>query len=252
MNQVTQTDVMNTYAPAAAKTGTAEKTDAKKSKVGGAVIGKPELSEQAKKYYEQLKKKYSNMDFILVSKDKKEEAQANAGKYANANRMVVLIDEEKIERMAVDEKYRKQYESIISGAKNQLAQFKDSLGQNAAAVKTYGIQVNDGGTSSFFAVVDKSYAAQKERIEKKAAQKREDQKEAKKAAQEKLTEKKKTEREEEAERLLEWDEKDTVTVTASSVEELIQKINDTISMGKSDYVRTKEETYVGGNFDFYG
>ena len=44
------------------------------------------------------------------SKDMKETAKANAGQYANANKMVVLIDEEKIERMADDESYRKQYE----------------------------------------------------------------------------------------------------------------------------------------------
>jgi hypothetical protein len=54
------------------------------------------------------------MDFILVSKDMKEMAKANAGSFANPNKMVVLIDEEKIERMAVDEQYRKQYESVIA------------------------------------------------------------------------------------------------------------------------------------------
>lgn len=252
MNQVTQSDVMSSYSPVS-KTTSSERTDAKKSRVGGAVIGSPELSDKAKKYYAQLRKKYSNMDFILVSKDKKAEAQANAGKYANANRMVVLIDEEKIERMAADEDYRKKYEAIISGAKNQLSQLKDSLGANASSVKTYGMQVNDGGNASFFAVIDKSLAAQKVRIDKKAAQKKEDKKEAQKAAAEKRAEKRKTEREQEADRLSgDWDDENTITVTASSVEELIQKINSAISMGRSDFVMTKEESYVGGHLDFYG
>lgn len=249
MNQVTQAEAAASYAQTA-QTTASDKT-AKKSKVGGAVIGSPELSDKAKKYYEQLKKKYSNMDFILVSKDKKAEAQANAGRYANANRMVVLIDEEKIERMAVDEEYRKKYEAIIGGAKNQLSQLKDSLGANAASVKTYGMQVNDGGTASFFAVIDKSLAAQRARIDKKAAEKKAEQKEAKKAAEEKNAQKRKTDREKETERL-EWDEENTVTITASSVEELIQKINNTISMGMSDYVQTEEESWVGGHFDYYG
>lgn len=249
MNQVTQAEAAASYAQTA-QTTASDKT-AKKSKVGGAVIGSPELSDKAKKYYEQLKKKYSNMDFILVSKDKKAEAQANAGRYANANRMVVLIDEEKIERMAVDEEYRKKYEAIIGGAKNQLSQLKDSLGANAASVKTYGMQVNDGGTASFFAVIDKSLAAQRARIDKKAAEKKAEQKEAKKAAEEKNAQKRKTDREKEMERL-EWDEENTVTITASSVEELIQKINNTISMGMSDYVQTEEESWVGGHFDYYG
>lgn len=42
-----------------------------KKKVSGQTIGNPKLSEKASKYYEQLKKKYSNMNFILVSEDQK-------------------------------------------------------------------------------------------------------------------------------------------------------------------------------------
>ena len=37
----------------------------------GRTIGQPELSEKAQKYYEQLKKKYGNYDFILVSRDRR-------------------------------------------------------------------------------------------------------------------------------------------------------------------------------------
>lgn len=259
MNQVTQAEAVSSYMPASKntteKTDT-KKTDVKKTKVGGATIGSPELSEKAAKYYAQLKQKYSNMDFILVSEDKKAEAQANAGKYANANRMVVLIDTEKIERMAEDEKYRKQYEAIISGATNQLSQLKSSLGANASSVKTYGMQVKEG-TASFFAVIDKSLAAQKKRIEKKAsekkaAEKKQEKADAKKAAEEKLAEKKKAEKESDAKFEQDWSDEDTVTVTASSIEELMKKINDTIYLGMSDYVRTEEETWVGGKFDYYG
>ena len=41
----------------------------KSSKVSGKTIGEPKLSDKAKEYYEKLKKKFSTMDFILVSKD---------------------------------------------------------------------------------------------------------------------------------------------------------------------------------------
>ena len=50
----------------------------KKTKVGGRTIGEPALSENAAKYYAELKKKYGNLDFILVSRDQKEFAKANA------------------------------------------------------------------------------------------------------------------------------------------------------------------------------
>ena len=219
----------------------------KKSKVSGKTIGQPELSEKGQKYYEERKKKYSNMDFVLVSKDMKEQAKAQAGNYANPNRMVVLIDEEKIERMAEDENYRKQYESIIKNAATKLPELQSSLGKAASNVKTFGMKVNDNGTASYFAVVDKSLASQRDRIEKNAAKKKEaqktaDKKAAKKAAEEKL-DKKRLEGKEQDE--------DTVMVEATTIDELIEKINQAL-YGDGNRVRTEEERALGQHIDFWG
>lgn len=204
-----------------------------KGKVYGKTIGKPELSEKAAKYYEELKEKYSNMDFILVSKDQKQQAQAQAGNYASAGRMVVLIDEEKIEKMAEDENYRRQYEGIIQRAAVQMPQLQSSLAGTNAKVKTFGVKVNDNGTASYFAVIDKSLAAQRERIEKKREEKREEKKEAVKEA--KKAEEKETE---------------TITITASSIEELIKKVNDTLYASMSDNAQTEEEKMRGHHIDY--
>lgn len=221
---------------------TVENTGSKtKTRVSGKTIGNPELSEKVAKYYEELKSKYSNMDFILVSKDQKEQAQAQAGSYANASKMVVLIDEEKIERMAEDETYRKQYEGIIANAASGMSQLAKSISTTGAKVKGFGMQVKDNGLVSFFAVLEKSSAAQKARIEKKAAEKKEAQK-----TEEKRAEKKKRE-----EQLKETDEKtDTVTITAGSVEELIRKIQDAQMADRSDASQTEEEKQVGQKIDF--
>lgn len=217
----------------------------KKTRVSGRTIGNPKLSEKAAKYYEQLKKKYSNMDFILVSEDQKEQAQAQAGKYANANRMVVLIDEDKIERMAEDENFRRQYEGIISKAASGISRMKSGLSGSGAKVKTYGIKVNDNGTASYFAVLEKSTAAQKERIERKAQEKRA----ARKASAKEAEKKRREERLEEGrnEKRAEWDEN---TVTASSVEELIAKVQEQEQMFMSDDIETEEERKIGHSFDF--
>lgn len=197
-----------------------------KTKVKGRTIGEPELSEKAAKYYEQLKKKYSNMDFILVSKDQKEQAQAQAGRYANGSSIVVLIDEEKIERMAEDEKYREQYESIIRNAASGLSQMKASLSTSSVKVKAYGIKVNDDGVASLFAVIDKSLEAQKERIEKNAEERK---------AEQRKNDKNSTKE---------------ITVTASSIDELLDKIYEA-AYGKTIYdVKTEEEKLLGQNFDF--
>lgn len=211
----------------------------------GKTVGKPQLSEKASEYYKELKKKFSNMDFILVSNDMKEAAKSQAASYANPTKMVVLIDEEKIERMAADENYRKQYEGIISNASTKLPELKASLSSNSS-VKGFGMQVNDGGTSSFFAVVDKSLAAQKTRIEKNAAQKAEqkkatEKKHAKKAAEEKEEEKR-------SEKLSA--KEDLVTITASSIEELVKKVGDVSFYTRGDYVQTDEEKAVGQHIDF--
>ena len=231
----------------AAQAGAVHETFSTQKKAGnyGKTIGKPELSEKAAEYYQKLKKKFANMDFILVSNDMKEVAKSQAGSYANPNKMVVLIDEEKLEKMATDEKFRSQYEGIISSAGTKLPQLKASLSNNSS-VKGFGMQINEKGCASFFAVVDKSLAAQKKRIEKNAKKKAEkkktaEKKEAKKAAEEKLAEKR-TEQSKANE--------DLVTVTASSIEELLKKIDNISYYTRSDFVQTEEEKTVGQHIDF--
>lgn len=230
-NYVSQIVANNQTAPAA-----------KVSKKYGKQIGEPQLSEKAEKYYEKLKKKYGNMDFILVSADQKEQAEANAAKYGSNKSLIVLIDEDKIEKMAEDESYRKKYEGILDKATGQFAQMKESLGSNADSVKAFGMKFDDYGNASFFAVVDKSLAAQRDRIQQRhdqkvADKKAADKKAAKKEQQEKILEKQKR-------------PEDLVSVEASSWDELLQKINETVAMGRSDMVQTQAETYVGQQFDY--
>lgn len=242
------------YRTEQAKTNRSEKTEnsGKKSRVSGRTIGNPELSEKAQKYYEQLKAKYSNMDFILVSPDKKEEAEQNKGMYASSKELLVLIDSDKIEKMAEDEEYRAKYEAILSGATAQLSQMKESLGTNADRVSSFGMTFDDHGNASFFAVVDKSLAMQRERIEEKRAKAREEKKEAAKKAAEKRKEEaaKETAQTGKHAGVKETHKPDYVTVTAPSWEELLKKIDNVIFSERADNMRTDAEKAVGGNFDY--
>jgi hypothetical protein len=233
------------------ESGSSEST--KKTGNYGTTIGNATLSDEAAKYYEELKKKYGNMDFILVSEDQKAYAQANAASYANSSKMVVLIDEDKIERMATDENYRKQYEAIISNAASGVSQLKTSIESSglSSQVKGYGMQVNDGGTASFFAVLKKSSADQKARIEKKAEEKKAEKKEAEKKAEKKEKEER-LEKAREADDDTAVDDEDTVIITANSIEELIQKINDYSMEERSNNVLTDYEKTIGQNIDFRG
>ena len=157
----------------------------------GNAIGDVKLSDKAKDYYNQLKGKFHNMEFIAVSKDMKAQVQANAAAYGNAKKMVVLIDEEKLERMATDESFRKKYEGIIAMSQTKMAEAKNSLTSSGASVKNFGMSVDSNGKESFFATVEKSQDLQKKRIEKKAAEKKE----------QKAREHKKAEKKERQERL---------------------------------------------------
>ena len=127
---------------------------------------------------------------------------------------------------------------------------KSSLESTGAQVKGYGMQVNDGGLASYFAVLKKSSAEQKARMEKKAEEK----KEAKKA------EEKKAKRKEQEERLragksgddIDVDDDETVIITAGSLEELIKKINDYTQNERMNSVQTEHEKMVGTHIDFKG
>lgn len=214
-----------------------------KSSEYGAVYGEPKLSDDAKKYYDTLKSKFSDMDFVLVSKDELENAKANAGRFANANRMVVLIDEDKLEKMATDEEYRKKYEGIIAMSRLNVSQIKEKLPQNITNVKTFGVEIGDNGAVKYFAVLDKSMQAQRERIEEKAKERSEEKKAEKKERLEKENDK----------RLHKDDKKNVssdVVISANSVEELIKKLKDYAFSELSDSVITKEETYLGNSIDF--
>ncbi|MDD6266689.1 MAG: DUF6033 family protein [Lachnospiraceae bacterium] len=204
------------------------------------IIGNPQLSEQASQYYEELKKKFSGMSFVLVSREQKQQAQANAASYASPDKMVVLIDEDKIERMATDEAYRTQYEGVIANASGELAQMSSQLTTSGQMVKGYGMQIDDKGMASYFAVLEKSSAAQKERIEKKAEKNRQ----AKKDAAKKAKKKEQQERLEESGKT----KKETITVKASSIEELIQKIKEQ-NPDTEKTILTKEEQITGQRFD---
>ncbi len=231
----------------AAKTETVKETT-KTTGNYGKMIGKAKLSEEGAKYYEELKKKYSDMDFVLVSKDMKDYAKQNASSFGNPNRMVVLIDEEKIERMATDEEYRAKYEGLIAKAQAQMPQLQSAL-QTKPGIKTIGMQVGDNGKASFFAVMSKSNTdmtrkLQEKRAEKKAAEKAEAKKEAKKEQLEKL-------REGHSDEIPE-DEDDYEILMADSVEELIRKIDDFNFSLRADSVLSPQEMTVGQSIDFKG
>lgn len=254
-------------------TETSALNDAGKVRPSGKTIGNVSLSKEANDYLESLKKKYSNLDFIVVSKDQKQAAQANAASYGNKNKTVVLIDEEKIERMATDEDFRKKYEGIIESSTKKLQAFGQQLsaGGLSGLVKGFGMNVsgnantNDGGNSSFFAVVDESLSLQKQRIEKKAAEKKAEKKADDKKAKEKLKEERLEKKKETQERLKgekpedpadetedSFDWKKGLYISSESPEALMRALSDYGYKAAEGRVFSKVELTVGKTVDYSG
>ncbi len=221
----------------------------------GKTIGKAQLSEEGAKYYEELKKKFSGMDFVLVSKDMKNYAKQNASSFGNANKMVVLIDEEKIERMATDETFRAKYEGLIAKAQNAMPALK-SLAEQQGNVKAIGMQVNDNGTASYFAVMQKSSKDMADKLAAKRAAKKEAEKKAEKKAEKAELAEKQLEKIKEGHRADEGrktdDEEDYEIIMANSIEELQSKIEAYNYNLRANSVQAPEEKYVGQTIDFKG
>ncbi|MDO4188306.1 MAG: DUF6033 family protein [Lachnospiraceae bacterium] len=231
------------------------KENTSNKKIPGKTVGDVKLSDKAQKYYEELRSKFHNMEFVLVSEDQKENAKARAASFAQHGKMVVLIDEAKIERMAEDSSYRAQYEGLIEKSAASFASFAESVAATGANVKGYGMQVNDNGTTSFFAVLEKSSEAQAKRIAEKREEKRAEKKaEDKKAAKERLEERVEEARESNKANKVKLESNknkpEETVITANSLEELLQKIQDHVQLEKSDSVITDAEKTLGQNIDF--
>lgn len=212
--------------------------DAAKTASMNHTVGNPKLSETAASYYEELKSKHGDVEFVLVSNDKTDVAKEYTSNLVSNKSMVVLISEDEVEEMAVDEAVRTKNEQLITDAKAQMPDLLEQLKKSGTDVKSFGMEFNDDGTASYFAVVDKSIAAQKERIDSNLAEKRAEKKaDAKDAAAERL-ENNRTARKE-----------NLTTVTASSMDELIRKVRDTMLMAQMENVRTEQEKMVGQSFD---
>ena len=222
----------------------------------GFVVGDVSLSKEASDYYNKLKSKFGGMDFVLVSKDQKAAVQANVSRYGNANKPVVLIDDEKLERMATDKDFREKYEGIITMAQNQLASMKNDLSSSGAAIKNFGMSVKEDGTTDYFAVMEKANKEQAERIEKKREEKAQARKEAKKADAKKLAEKraeKKAEAKKAEEKKAERKEKEeSVEYSSSSLEDLISSVRSAAYTNSLGSVQTEAEKVVGQSIDFKG
>lgn len=202
-------------------------------KAGGTEEGKkaPALSKAAQNLLKELKKTYSNMDFIVADFETDEEAASLMSR--GTAEYSALFTPEELEKMAADEDVKNKNMKILDGAVSKLDEMKTKLGDKADDVTRIGISFGDDGEVSFFAELEKNSEKQRERIEKQREDKKEAAKENGKAeAAEYLAHGKPTGK--------------RTTVYASTIEELAEKI------ANVDWNAVKEERQrtTGQRFDF--
>lgn len=212
--------VKNNAAKKSEKTDKTDKSEKKESKI--------ELSKNAKKLLEELKKTYKNMDFIVADYESDEEAASYLSR--GTKEYSVLIDPETLEEMAADKDVKAKYTGILEDAVGQLKDMENQLGDKKDDVTHLGISIGKDGQVSYFADLEKAGERQKEFIERTRESKKEERAaQAKKAEERAAGERTKRTR-----------------VEADSVEELLDKIKAV----DWNQVKAEEKPVTGSKFDF--
>lgn len=132
------------------------------------------LSNKAQSLLEELKEKYSNMDFTVANYSGDEEAAQYLS--GSDKEFSVVIEPEILEQMAADKGSREKYEKLLQDSENQLTKLIGRMGGELDDVKKLGVSIKKDGTASYFAELEKTSAKQKERIEKAKEEKTEEKK----------------------------------------------------------------------------
>lgn len=192
-----------------------------------------QLSDRAKALLQELKKTYSNMDFMVADYESEEEAASYLNR--GSKEYSVLIDPEELERMASDDNVKEQNLSILDNAVGKLDEMKNQLGDKENEVVCMGISIGKNGEVSYFAELEKAGERQKEFVDRI----RENKKESAKEADAKTDSK--------AHGRYDYEHSKRTTLYASTAEELLDKIKNV------DWDDIREETTIptpGGRFDF--
>lgn len=142
---------------------TSKSNSSQKAEKAGNTGSSVQLSDKAKSLLQELKKTYTNMDFIVADYDSEEEAASYLAR--STKEYSVLIDAEELERMASDESVKEQNLSLLDEAVGKLGELKNQLGDKNDEVVRLGITIGKNGEMSFFAELEKAGERQKEFID---------------------------------------------------------------------------------------
>ena len=123
-----------------------------------------QLSDRAKALLQELKRTYSNMDFMVADYESEEEAAAYLAR--GTKDYSVLIDPEELERMASDDSVKEQNLTLLDDAVGKLDEMSEQLGDQKDEVVRLGINIGRNGEVSYFAELEKAGERQKEFVDR--------------------------------------------------------------------------------------
>lgn len=184
---------------------TSGKTDS--AKKSGVSFGEEGLSQRAQELLKKLRETYGNMDFFVGDPNKVNNLKDIFSR--STKEFAVIISGEELEKMASDEEYAakcmEKIENAVSMAERIHQELAAGEGANGMKLNKLVISLNQDGTTSFFAELERSGEKQRERIEEAREERHAEKKEQEKRA----------EREKREER---------IRIRAGSIEELLEEI----------------------------
>ena len=223
----------NNYGNAVKERKERENTRTGRRENAGSDNNQVKLSRGAQKLLEELRKTYSNMDFMVADYETEEEAQSYLSR--GTKEYSVLIDPETLEEMASDSKVKEKYMGILEDATGKLSSLKEQLKEEGKedTIVHFGVSIDKDGTVSYFAELEKMSEKQRERIAKAREEWAEEQAENKRTGRRK-------------EDFIAPESAKRAKVTAGSVDELLEKIRSF----DWESVKYGEPQSSGGRFDW--
>ena len=139
----------------------AKKKNAVDDKNNAATVGETQLSEKAQALLKKLREGYGDMDFFVANFNDGDTAADIMSKSGKAYSVILTVEE--LEKMASNEKYEKEYMDRVQNARNMAEQINKEYGftspgeaTNKIKVGNIGISINEDGTITFLAALEKS------------------------------------------------------------------------------------------------
>lgn len=202
-----------------------------------------QLSDAAKEYLETLRTKYSKMDITVANFSSHEEADSIANKSGGTKDYWLVIDPETLEEMATDEAARLKYESIIDKSASSFDSIKSEFNkEELKEINSIGLSVDKEGNVNYIVRMRQGNVELMESHRRSAEERRAEQKE----------------RAEKEERLGGGRRKpdharpegDEITISASSIEEIVEKVKAQLAENNRALLQTNEEKALGQTIDF--